>query len=345
MLSWKRHKVWGGIIALGLCGLALDSLRQSKSIESPLAEETAKLFEYAALIGIGVAFSGILFKEEILPTVRENLRRVEGRAVGYFRAELESLRVTVTQAIAGKPLIFQVAGKEQPPTTLFVNEITAKRVPELSIAQEAVLAGKYREAADLLHTLVRDKPQYERDLLNILVVVTDPREWKEALELAKRVGEPRHLTRLAFNYWTIGDFATSISILEEELNQVETGDSYDEEALARLWNSLAYYDADLGRKENGARALQLSTKAVETRKRLGLRDNEVGSALATLGYVNIRFGGDEGEIRGGITLCEDGRRMGSREDLYFKHLAVARERLQTLKNLASGGTHTPNTSS
>ena len=50
----------------------------------------------------------------------------------------------------------------------------------------------------------------------------------------------------------------------------------------------------------------------------------------TLGFVQIVFGENPLIIREGIKNCEEGRRSGADENLYFKHLHIANGRLKEL---------------
>src|SRR5207249_2241806 len=124
----------------------------------------------------------------------------------------------------------------------------------------------------------------------------------------------------------------AISIAEKGLESAQTklvGNSKQAVMVNTLKNSVAYYYAEAALPEKEELARRYAEDAYRYRVDSKGPIDRIAGALATRGYVKITFGHSTDEISDGIKDCEDARRDGAREDLYFRHLARAQQRLTT----------------
>jgi len=198
------------------------------------------------------------------------------------------------------------------------------------------------EGIRILIDLVERKPSYERTLLNGLVLSKNESDWTYAEKLLNKIGEPIHHVRLSYAFWTKGESDKAIAIAEAGLKLAVTKYSGDLFTITKIKNNLAYFYAEKNIKEKEKEAISYSEEAVdftkkkyeelEDKKEEKIEDYEMYKYeyvrnLDTLGFVKIAYGSEINTIKKGIEICEDARRSGAADDIYFKNINLAQKRL------------------
>jgi len=310
-------KVVRWVVAPILVSHALERIAPTISLMevSAILPYLAHFLKFAAYAGIGgLVLEGII-KEVLMP-----------RWGDLVSVESAKLRDLLAETISQRGLLV----RQWEPAVPSKDEIdkTLGEDPQLKKAKKALLVGDAPQAIAILEDLAARKPEHERDLLKALILSPTPTDWDRARSLLPRIGEPQQYSRLGYNYWVKRDLATAISLAETAHRlAVEEGAKRPKAQLASAKNTLAYYYADAEVVEKADEARHLADDAIRLRREEGQNEKDVGSALATLGYVKITFGLSKEIVEEGIRDCEDGRRMGARNDLYFVHVARAQLRL------------------
>jgi tetratricopeptide (TPR) repeat protein len=291
----------------------------------------AELARFAALAGVASFAAEEVAKYAISPITKDVS---EKQLVPALKEGFDKIREAIASAlqergiiIQGQPIMEKEHGNE-------LEEALGKDPemdPGLNKAKNLIIEGQSEKAIEVLEKLVAQKPDYKPHLASVLLSSPKSEDWNRARTLlSSGIGSPRNYLRLAYNYWTKGDLSNAIAILESGLRQVEQKQMIaTPDELDRLRNSLAYYYADANLLDKGEEALRFSEEVVAHRIPQG-ESKSLGLALATRGYVKITFGNNRDQIIEGIKDCEDGRRMGASEDLFFKNLARAQGRLAKL---------------
>lgn len=192
-------------------------------------------------------------------------------------------------------------------------------------ARDAAVQGNYETTKSLLEQNAKKDPAMHEQWIFSLILSDKRDDWERAWAELQSVTFPRPYMTLAFRYWSIGELDRAIHITSTGISKVAgVKDGKElESTVAKLKNSLAYYLADKADPKDEGDA-----------RRLAEESNQIlpGShTVSTLGYVQITYGKTEEEVKEGITLCENARQNGSDEDLYFRHLARAEQRLKLLR--------------
>lgn len=272
----------------------------------------------------------------VMPIVKDFLKN---DFLNELFKELRAIRDTVGEVLKEEGLIQSarsvpiVESQDQTIITgIIETEMGSDR--KLKAAEKMVLDGNYNEAVDALIKLVKKDEKYMANLITTLVFSPDPDHWalaEKKLREYPEFSEPAHYTRLAFKQWLRRNCIETIRLGEMALTVFNNkGPVHDGEIEWRIKNSLAYYYADFELEENAGKAIEYATSAVnqvssekDSSDKLGL---VFARRLATLGYVKITFGKTKKEVRDGIHDCEEARRLGSSDELYFSHLARAQSR-------------------
>lgn len=255
-----------------------------------------------------------------------------------IRNELEQLRHTIAEVLREKGLLPILPGN---PNEVYgglarIIQDAMGENPELNDAKAAFFEGDFDRSTNLLRNLSISRPKYKSQLFTALVCSHQHHHWREAehmLETLPELGRPRGFRALAYNYWINNDIGKAISFAEISYEREQQA-SRDNNGVMFGRNSVAYYYADGELTERSDLALEYASAEVEARSARKDESHEqqlsYAKALATRGYVNITFGKSRKEIESGLVDCENARRLGAREDLYFRHLARAQDRLRAL---------------
>lgn len=262
---------------------------------------------------------------------------------GLFK-ELRDMRKTVSAVLREEGLIklSPISTEEEKQDETVVKnifELEMKSDHKLRKAESMVKRGNYTGAVEILEKLSKLDKKYLANLVTTLVFSPDIEHWKRAEEMLFNypdLAEPEHYLRLAYKEWMNGNCESARRLAEKALDIVENSDMRtDEELEWRVKNSLAYYYADCELQDNAKKALTFATTSVQ--KILPKKDQSdtyrlaYARRLATLGYVQITFGNNKDEIASGIHDCEEARRLGASEELYFRHLARAQSRHESIR--------------
>jgi len=289
---------------------------------SGLVPSIGELAKFAALAGLASILGEEVIKDSLMPPFRDIVRNI---VLPEMKIELNSFRDMLAKGLWEKGIIFreEVMEKEFPEPEMPNEE------PDLKKAKQLLVDGDLTKAIAALSELTKTKPKYSRYLLCALLSSPRVVVWRSGQELLPAAGRVAHYLRLAYNYWLKGDLSNAIAVTEAGYKRLGEGENKEsQEDLDKLGNSLAYYYAEARLVEKQDQARELSEDIVARRSHK--KDESLGSALATRGYVKISFSRSKEEIESGIKDCEDARRLGARDDLYFRHLARAQERLLSL---------------
>ncbi len=287
---------------------------------SSVAPSMGELAKMVAVIGIGSIFAEEIVQRVMIPPARDV---VVNTIVPAISQDLGKIREALAASLREKGLIVRTQIEREPQDAELPEE------PDLKKAKQLLVEGHLTSAISLLSALAERKPEYRVNLLSVLLSSPGVNDWKRGQELLTVAGKVTHYIRLGYNYWSKSDFVSAIAVTEAAYARFVEGEpKASQPEIDKIENSLAYFYADAKLAEKQDFALQLSEAVVKRRSEL--HDANLGSALATRGYVRITFGKGVEDIRQGISDCEDARRKGARDDLYFRHLARAQERLLSM---------------
>jgi tetratricopeptide (TPR) repeat protein len=283
----------------------------------------AELLHFAAQVGIASILAEEVLKHSLVPAARDISRSefIPELAIGF-----DKIRESLSSGLLEKGLLIreQLTIERGRETTKLQEALSQS--PELEEAKQLLIDGQLGKAIRLLEALANQKPEHRLHLLSALLASPQIENWSRARDiLSDGIGNASHYLRLSYNYWVKGDLPGAIAITELGLERFKDDTRNNGDAL-RLKNSLSYYYSDAYLLEKEDLSLSFAEEVVSNREKNG-ESSSLGSALATRGYAKISFGKNKQTIGEGIKDCEDGRRMGAREDLYFRHLARAQERL------------------
>jgi len=320
---FKKFAVWVGLPAI--ITIAAQHLHESAPHFAPAVVPFVEEFAKAAVaIGIGAIFADEIVAKTLIPSLR---RTVEEVVLPAFREEMKRVQEVLGQAIGETGSVLrQEIGIRWPVTEPAAQQLGED--PQMGQVKEALLRGSHGEALRLAEELAARDARYEVHVLTILIFSPEPAGRERAFSLLDRVGEPRHFLALAYSFWQASDEARAIAVAERGLQKAEaltTGDR--EKAVSIFKNSLAYYYADGQKTDKAALARRYADEATVYAQ--SFETTRVASYLATRGYVKITFETTKVGIEDGVKDCEDARRAGARQDLYFRHLARAQERLRS----------------
>lgn len=292
---------------------------------SAVVPSLGELAEFAAFAGIASILAEEVIRHSMIPPAREFISQ---SILPELKLELGRFRDMLAQGLWEKGLII----RESPAEKDALGSEAVEEEPELSKAKRLSAQGYWDQATDVLTQLAARRPKHLPALLTALSESPRHEDWQRAKALLAKAGALSNYLRLAYNFWLNKEVAAAVAIVEEGYERFQEGaEKASEHDLDRLKNSLAYYYAEAKQVDRADLAKRLSGEVVAHRKPEPNKD--LASALATQGYVNITFGQTQEEIADGIRDCEDARRLGAREDLYFRHLARAQERLSALGSL------------
>lgn len=199
-------------------------------------------------------------------------------------------------------------------------------------ATELIL-GHDSDAAVALLESKADSRELKETLLAAYASSNKRAYWEKAESLLPEFGSPRHYSKLALNYWNIGNIDKAISLTSVALDAMGDSISNENKDFARSCrNTLAYYYADRGRQDDELRARELIASVVQEREaRKDIDARGYWNAMDTRGYVRITYG-DKDEINEGIRDCENASQHGIDEFLRNRHFARAYSRLAALSS-------------
>lgn len=288
---------------------------------------------YALIIWVLIEES---IRSLVLPVLREFLK---DDFLGELFNELRAIRDTVAEVLKEQGLIkiVPVSTEEEKQDEKIVEDIFKSEMGsdyKLREAEKLVKDGDYQEAVAILEQLSKQDTKYIANLITTLVFSPEPEHWLHAENLlseSPEFAEPIHFIRLAYKEWLRSNCQATLRLGERALETLNNKSKpVDEGIELRAINSLAYYYADCNSQSNAEKALSYANEAVKrTVHKKDTSDHyrlAYARRLATLGYVKITFGKTKKDIEEGIHDCEEGRRLGSSEELYFRHLARAQSR-------------------
>lgn len=260
-----------------------------------------------------------------------------------FCCEMREIRNALTLAIDGKEFVFNSVTESQEKMLLKIDEKameyslrnnsielsnTAKEKELIINARKSIQNVDYDNAIGLFEEIVKTNKHYYGELISALLASEKTYNLEKAKELLESYGEPYHYIGISFSYWQKRNIEMAISILEKGFDRFKDNELNNSASLmASYKNSLAYYYADEGLVENAQKAFTYAEEALQIRKDEDCNSREYANALDTLGLVKITFGTNE-DIREGLDMCDDARRAGVEEYLYFCHVELAQSRLR-----------------
>jgi hypothetical protein len=304
-----------------------------------LAPEILHILHFAVLAGMTAILAlqvvPEIFKEDIAPIIAQAIKadlvpKMDGyveRLAVAVETSLKDGGITIRPSIIDRGDVEKIlvgAMDKQ-----LIADFTDDKSGDLTLrrADGALAAGRVQDCIEILAPVAQKSPLYARRLLAALLMLPTPANLEKAEAMVGQYGEPSHFQKLAYQRWKEGNLQRAISLGERGLQLAEQ-QSLPSSALR---NSLAYYYADANVKTKADRALQYAQAEVDARVAKDGNSVFYAAALDTLGFVRIRFSTTASGVKEGMAECSAAYQAGGTpDDLYFKHLTLARTRLKEL---------------